>query len=71
MNYIKKLQQQLARQTDAIERARVEIDLFTAHLHSQKFVGTEDGNRKDWISTGDVLSRLSDIRGSLAVEVVS
>ena len=74
MNYIKKLEATVANQKAALEEAREEIDAFTAFLHTDKFTGTEfDGreyHRKDWISTSDLLSRLSDIRGKLSVEVV-
>lgn len=33
------------------------------HLNGSKFRGTENGERKDWISTGDVFGRLLVLRG--------
>lgn len=69
MNYIVRLKADVESRDQAIERARQEIDAFMGFLHSAKFVGVEsDGGRRDWIATGDVLERLKDLRGALAVE---
>lgn len=66
MNYIKQLKADNAAFINAIVEAREELNAFKAHLHSAKFAGTEeDGSRKDWISTGDVLHRLAEIEGLL------
>lgn len=63
MNYIKKLQAQLAEKEKQIEMAKNEVNNFISHLHSDKFAGHDSqGNRKDWISTADVLNRLMEIR---------
>lgn len=40
---------------------RANFNAFRILLHSAKFTGTgEDGSRKDWIATADVLCWLSD-----------
>lgn len=49
-----------------IEKAQKEISDFVAFLHSAKFTGSESGERKDWISTGDVTRRLQDLRDILS-----
>jgi hypothetical protein len=72
MNYIVRLQKEVEHRDAAITRAREEIDAFLIYLHSSKFAGVDpDGDRKDWIATADVAHRLMDLRGALAVEVVS
>lgn len=40
-----------------------EINSFLIHLDSDKFRGVQsDGERKDWIATGDVKNRLQEFR---------
>jgi hypothetical protein len=66
VNYIKSLQQQLAELQGQREQTRDSIERFLAHLHSAKFVGTQqDGSRKDWIATGDVIEWLRSVRSGL------
>lgn len=65
MNYIKSLQQQLTTEQERITLAEQEIQAFRSHLRSPKFTGTENGERKDWISTGDVERRLQIILDNL------
>jgi hypothetical protein len=51
-----------------LKAAQDDITSFLAFLHGPKFTGTEsDGGRKDWISTGDVVRWLMDLRGTLQV----
>lgn len=61
MNYIQTLRADLAGQTAAVETFKTEIAHFRMFLHSPKFLGDEQGQRKDWISTSDVLFWLSDV----------
>ena len=69
MNYIKSLQEKNADLSAQIANANAEISAFLAHLYSGKFQGFEvvDSRleRKDWIATGDVITRLHEIRGGL------
>lgn len=59
MNYIHQLQADLAGHIAAVESFKASISHLRNFLHSDKFTGTEsNGERKDWISTGDVLSML-------------
>lgn len=65
MNHILKLQEENKALKLASQNAQEEIQFFLAHLCSAKFTGTENGERKDWIATGDVIIRLQEIRGAL------
>ncbi len=66
MNYIKKLQEEVEEHKAARAEAVELIDEFMNHLQSTKFRGAEeDGTRRDWIATGDVLTRLAEIRSTL------
>ena len=41
---------------------------FRSHLHSDKFKGTDNGERKDWIAVADVLrwlDTLNNVRGAI------
>jgi hypothetical protein len=62
MNYIARLQQDLAA---ALERLKVKdeaLRAFRAHIAGEKFPGFEaDGSRKDWIAVRDVDARLLEI----------
>jgi len=65
MNYIQKLQQENANLKTALELAGDDINSFLTFLQtSPKFQSTET-ERKDWISTGDVIRRLREIRNIL------
>jgi predicted transposase YbfD/YdcC len=64
-NYIQTLQanqRELARQ---IRTANLELENFLKFLHSDKFRGTENGERKDWIATADVITWIRETRGIL------
>lgn len=68
MNYIHQLRQQVETRNSAIAHANVEINRMMAHLAGAKFTGTDvDGSRKDWISTGDVVRFLQELRAELQV----
>jgi hypothetical protein len=65
-NYIQKLQEQTQAQEAVINVAKKEIGSMIAFLHGPKFVGHEgDGSRKDWISTGDLITWLQNLRSDL------
>lgn len=68
MNYIKQLQAEIKAKDCQIKALERNFDSFIAHLHSPKFVGEENGERKDWISTGDVIRWLHETRSSAFVE---
>jgi hypothetical protein len=67
MNYIARLQAELAAAEAALEAKAEAIQEFRVHLAGDKFAGTEtDGSRKDWIATSDVnawLARISTAAG--------
>lgn len=68
MNYIKQLQADNTNLKKQISAALNEINAFIVFLNSNKFCGTEGGERKDWISTGDVLRQLNEIKQVLPCE---
>lgn len=48
-----------------LEEIKQEIEDFLVFLNSPKFIGVQsDGSRKDWISTGDVIERMKNLRGT-------
>ena len=55
MNFIARLQADLATaQAEALARTEL-VRTFRAHLLSSKFCGTDpDGSRRDWIAVADV-----------------
>jgi hypothetical protein len=64
------LHQQNQARKETLQAVQAELDHFLDHLHSAKFTGIEmDGGRRDWISTGDAIARLREIR-SLAADPV-
>jgi len=66
MNYIKQLQEKNKSLQSQIDSAQTEINDFISFLHSDKFAGVDSaGERKDWISTADVLHKLMEIRSLL------
>lgn len=66
MNYIKSLQAKVADLEQERAIAQADVDTFLAYLHSDKFKGSQiDGERKDWISTGDVINWLRSHRLNL------
>jgi hypothetical protein len=64
MNFIKQLQSDNHALAAALARVETEISSFQSFLqNSPKFQGFEqNGERKDWISTSDVIARLMEIR---------
>lgn len=63
MNHILALQAEVSNLKFQLNQVNEELTRFMAHLHSPKFQGTQaDGSRKDWISTGDVLNTIKEIR---------
>jgi hypothetical protein len=63
MNYIKQLQEENAALKAAIQDTNEKIDLFLSLLASPKFSGKEsNGDRKDWIATGDVYRIIIDMK---------
>ena len=62
MNYIARLQAELAAADAALEAKAEAIQEFRVHLAGDKFAGTApDGSRKDWIATSDVNAWLARI----------
>jgi hypothetical protein len=68
MNYIARLQADLAAAKAALEAKAEAIQEFRIHLAGDKFAGTDaDGSRKDWIATSDVnawLARIAAAEGA-------
>jgi hypothetical protein len=55
MNYIARLQEELASANAALVAKADAIQEFRVHLAGDKFAGLEpDGGRKDWIAVADV-----------------
>jgi hypothetical protein len=66
MNYINKLESERNELARDINRTDYAIQEFKEYLMSDKFIGFDiDGDRKDWISTADVLARMELIRKEL------
>jgi len=61
MNFIQKLQGEVKEKQEKISSVQEEIIGFVLFLRGPKFTGTENGERKDWISTSDVILRLQEI----------
>ena len=62
MNYIKLLEKQAEDKNNRLIQYSIFIDGIVAHLNSSKFKGEEDGERKDWIATGDILKMVNDFK---------
>lgn len=67
MNHIQSLIEQRNHLSKVVTDTNSEINAFIAYLQTApKFTGTQaDGSRKDWISTGDAIARLQQIRATL------
>ena len=64
MNYIARLQGELATAEATLKAKTEAIQEFRVHLAGDKFAGTEaDGSRKDWIATSDVNAWPAHIAG--------
>jgi len=55
MNYIHELERENAALKARLKAKDDAAVAFIVFLHSAKFVGTENGERKDWICTTDVI----------------
>lgn len=67
MNYIKKIESDISSAHNAIHSALDELHQFRVFiLTSPKFIGIDlDGERKDWISTGDVAAWIDRLRSEI------
>jgi hypothetical protein len=62
MNHILRLQTENKELKNQLDSVSQELQAFKAYLQtSPKFNGTEQGERKDWIATTDVINRLQEI----------
>ena len=62
MNYITRLQSELAEMQDQLQAKDEALRAFRAHIASEKFCGFDaDGSRRDWIAVRDVDARLLEI----------
>jgi hypothetical protein len=61
-NFIQTLQTNQKAHQENLRDLEREINYFLIHLHSDKFRGTDNGERKDWIATGDVILRMQEMR---------
>lgn len=67
MNYIHQLQADLCGHIAAIESMRQSMRQFQSFLNGPKFTGTDNGERKDWIATADVLHWLRESESAALV----
>lgn len=68
MNFINKLQAENAELKQKLAAASQNVTDFMAFLQGPKFTGTENGERKDWIATGDVIAWLQSHRREIIPE---
>jgi hypothetical protein len=55
MHYAEKLKLEIEKRDNVIREFEARISHFREHLELDKFKGVDDdGDRKDWIATGDV-----------------
>lgn len=72
MNYIKQLEADNASQAQALRDIAASFNMLLSHLHSPKFTGTGVcGERKDWISTGDVIQWVLEVRPLCSPETIA
>lgn len=62
MNYIKLLEKQAEDKNNRLIQYSIFIDGIVTHLNSSKFKGEENGEKKDWIATGDILKMINDFK---------
>jgi len=62
MNYIKQLEHEKLEMAQKLTNANNCFNQFIKFLYSSKFVGLENGERKDWISTSDVIDWIVETR---------
>lgn len=61
-NYIKTLEGRVEELESRLQEKAELVAAFRQHLLSPKFSGLDqDGSRKDWIATGDVLRWLAEL----------
>jgi len=65
MNYIKQLEADNTELKQKISSALSELTAFQVFLSGPKFTGTENGERKNWISTEDVQRQIREIKNLL------
>ena len=66
MNHILQLQEDKARLLGRLRAIEESLDSFNSFLHSEKFAGAEnDGSRKDWIATADVINWIRETKRNL------
>ena len=65
MNYIKQLEMKARDLGAIVGQTEIEIVRFQTFLNGPKFTGTENGERKDWIATADVITWLRELRSAL------
>ena len=66
MNYIKQLEQERNSLATKLGITLLELNHFKAFLQtSTKFQSDPNGERKDWIATGDVIIRLQEIMNQI------
>lgn len=68
MNYIKSLQADKRSAQAAIAILNTNSDIMIAYLMSAKFTGEANGERKDWVSTGEVVRWIQDTRAAVLLE---
>ena len=62
MNYIARLQTELAALQQQLQAKDEALRAFRTHIASEKFSGFDgDGSRKDWIAVRDVDARLLEV----------
>ena len=62
MNFIARLQGELAKAQQQLRTKNEALRAFRAHIASDKFSGFDDvGSRRDWIAVRDVDARLLEI----------
>jgi hypothetical protein len=65
MYYVERLKRENAELNYKLVNVEEAFNNFVKFLHSPKFVGLENGERKDWISTGDVLRWIAEVRNNI------
>ncbi len=62
MNHILRLQEENKNLKEKLQILNKNMSLFLEFLNSSKFQGEENGERKDWINTSDVRTRIMELR---------
>lgn len=66
MNYIKLLEGRVENLQNDKKTAAAMVDEVLRYLSGEKFQGVaQQGERKDWVSTSDMVNRLREIRSML------